>query len=231
MSTAAKTKANEPVGKSFTLSRSLRIDQISWDAVSEILNSKYNIPPEKSVRLIKEFQDTFSHLFEIEWYKKDRLKGDLHALAAAICEAHKTDTVTVYIERRGKLMGIEFYYRQRVKFLPNADAKGEGMCLALTDVKAFGLSYSFEDFIQIASMRLLMIMTGVAAYVVIVGTALYCVSAYLLFEQMPREMIIESVRTPKIGIALIIMFVAMAAVISKLISLTFSGLSKLLSKS
>ncbi|MDC0357429.1 hypothetical protein OAO01_01310 [Oligoflexia bacterium] len=214
----------------FTLFLSLASAEIKWPEVCTILVRDQELSKKRAKKLIKAFSTRLDNLFEISWYQERNLNDDTLKVVSAICIAHKSDSVTLYNDRGFKFLGTAIKYRQSIKFanLKTVSAKLNMTCEPLITLTIGNKRTEIKDTLQVAAFRLLLFMAAVLMYVVVVGIALYSAAVYLMFEQMPLEVIRVGLEQPFIGMGLLIAFCVIAASLGKIFSYPIKWLYKLL---
>ena len=202
------------------IKKRIELKRVWWDGVIEAICARFDSPRETTRRSVDKFKRRIQSPFTTYWYRHPALTEDDNRIAAAICECHGADAVCIATEKSLDVPLFHIAYNQTLDFEPcfrRGDGQSEkGTCRPVLEFRIAGRTLQFRSLSASLVIQGALFILAAVSYAVIAGLLLYSIPILLFFIREPLPVSIIATRHGHIGLALLCLLVAIAALFGNL---------------
>ena len=215
----------EHSNKNLKIHKKVSFDDLHMDCVHERLLARINDSGLEVGLLISQFMARYFGRLAARWIQPADLAQPDNLVAAAICECHGCDEIT--IDRTSSLaMGlVKIPLRQSLKFSAGKDPTSKSLVAKLkSGTVALGpgrLAYELRSYQSLLLFSALSVILGAILYSAAALLVIYGLSVFLQFLSEPEAVTRMATKRAEVGIALLSFLVGLAAILGKLVKKFF----------
>lgn len=204
----------------------MALDHVQWPGVLDILMKRFQHSFRQASCAVNEMCDALDRPVNLGLFVRNELTSRENDVASAICERHGTDSITLVASVGPRMFPGWLDYRQMITLRPSFRRGRVGRMHARIRIAVGSFSFTVRRARAVLALQGMFFVIACLVFATVGALLLYSFSVFYVFLHAPRPMVSAATRNGSLGLALLALLVALAALSGRAVRNTLGELAR-----